>query len=102
MMAHRVARLRHAFGLSQTTAEALAVLIYGGEGAGLLQLVGKHRAGSHCQTFTLLRLRPGLSDAENILTLPSPEKHRGAEKGGEGLRLHMTRKSDRHGARIKQ
>lgn len=31
MMAHRVARLRHAIGLSQAIAEALAVLIYGGE-----------------------------------------------------------------------
>ena len=31
MMAHRVARLRHAFGLSLTMAEALAVLIYGGD-----------------------------------------------------------------------
>ncbi|MBI1170087.1 hypothetical protein GC209_01700 [bacterium] len=42
------------------------------EGAGLLQLVGKHRAGSHSQTFTLTRLRPGMADAENVLTLPRP------------------------------
>ena len=41
------------------------------ETAGLLVLVGKHRAGSHGQTFTLSRLRPGLSDAPNVLTLPN-------------------------------
>ena len=55
------------------------------EGAGLLRLAGKHLAGSHCQSFTLLRLRPGISDAENVLTLPRPEKHRGGgKKGGKG------------------
>lgn len=31
MMAMRVARLRQAYGLSQTLAEALAALIYGGD-----------------------------------------------------------------------
>ena len=30
MMALRIARLRHSYGLSQTVAEALAALIYGG------------------------------------------------------------------------
>ena len=54
------------------------------EGAGLLRLVGKHRAGSHCQTFTLLRLRSGLSDADNVLTLPSPVL--GGREGEEGGR----------------
>lgn len=48
------------------------------ETAGLLQLVGKHRAGSHCQTFTLTRNRPGLSsDASNVLALPNAGLDRG-------------------------
>ena len=42
------------------------------ECAGLLQLVGKHRAGFHGQTFTLTRLRPGMDDAENVLTIARP------------------------------
>lgn len=42
------------------------------ESAGLLRQVGKHRAGSHCQTFTLTRLRPGMAEAENILTMQRP------------------------------
>lgn len=62
------------------------------EAAGLLQLVGRHRAGSHCQTFTLTRHRPGLSDANNVLPLPCADL--GGGQAGEGLRLHMTRKSD--------
>jgi len=33
---------------------------------------GKHRAGFHGQTFTLTRLRPGMDDAENILTIARP------------------------------
>ena len=65
--------------------------------AGLLQLVGKHRAGSHCQTFTLIRSRPGRSDADNVLTMPSPDLGRVGKKQAEGLRLHMTSKSDPHG-----
>lgn len=41
-------------------------------GAGLLQQVGKHLAGSHGQTFTLARLRPGMADADNVVTLARP------------------------------
>lgn len=47
------------------------------EAAGLLQLVGKHLAGSHCQTFSLTRNRPGLADASNVLSLPSADVDRG-------------------------
>ena len=52
------------------------------ETAGLLRLVGKHRAGLHCQTFTLQRLRPGLIDAENVLAMLNPDLDRGREMEG--------------------
>lgn len=52
------------------------------EAAGLLRLVGKHRAGLHCQTFTLTRIRPGLINTDNVLTLPSTDLHRGQGKKG--------------------
>ena len=52
------------------------------QAVGLLQKVGNHRAGSVHQTFTLARLRPGLSDAPNIAPLP-PRMVRG-EAGGAG------------------
>jgi hypothetical protein len=55
------------------------------EGAGLLEMVSKHRAGSHGQSFTLKRLRPGAYDAENILTLPVSEWcPEGRRRRGEG------------------
>ena len=53
------------------------------ETAGLLRLVGKHRAGSHGQTFTLSRLRPGMSDAPNVLSLTSAANPERPRKGGE-------------------
>jgi hypothetical protein len=55
------------------------------QAVGLLQLVGKHRAGSVHQTFTLARLRPGMTDAANIAPLPSPmERKVTGKKGGRG------------------
>ena len=57
------------------------------ESAGLLKLVGKHRAGSHGQTFTLSRLRPGLADAPNVLSLPNPANPRGHGKGGRRAKI---------------
>lgn len=39
------------------------------QAAGLLQLVGNHRAGSVHRTFALARLRPGMIDAPNITRL---------------------------------
>ena len=39
------------------------------QAVGLLRLVGKHRAGSVHQTFTLIHLRPGLGDAPNVMPL---------------------------------
>lgn len=55
------------------------------EAAGLLRLVGKHQAGSHCQTFTLIRIRPGQIDADNVLAMPSPDLDKGQRrKGGKG------------------
>ena len=53
------------------------------ETAGLLQLVGKHRAGSHCQTFTLIRSRPGLTDVKNVLIMPSLDLDRVAGRKEE-------------------
>jgi hypothetical protein len=40
------------------------------QAVGLLQLVGKHRAGSVHQTFALTRLRPSLTDAPNVTSMP--------------------------------
>ena len=54
-------------------------------GAGLLVMVGKHLAGSHCQTFTLTRIRPGQIDAKNVLAMPSHDLDLGqGKKGGKG------------------
>ncbi len=41
------------------------------QAVGLLEMVGKHRAGSVHQTFTLARLRPDMTKAPNITRLPS-------------------------------
>lgn len=55
------------------------------EAVGLLQLVGKHRAGAVHQTFVLARLRPGLSDAPNIARLPNRNGDTPTERtGGRG------------------
>ena len=62
------------------------------ENAGLLRLVGKHLAGAHCQTFALIRLRPGMEGAENVLTLPGRVGLGGG--GKEGGRAKVT--YDRH------
>mgnify|MGYP000618979940 CR=1 FL=1 len=40
------------------------------EGAGLLRLVGRHRAGSAPQTFALTRPRPGIGGAVNVQSMP--------------------------------
>ncbi len=48
---------------------------------GLIALVGKHLAGSRPQTFVLQRLRPGQSDAENVLPI-NPSAGRGKQGGG--------------------
>lgn len=57
------------------------------EGSGLLQLVGKHRAGSHCQSFTLIRPRPGQIDAGNVLMMPRPDLGRGQRTRGGGAKI---------------
>ena len=44
------------------------------EGAGLLRLAGRHRAGSTPQTFTLNRPQPGISGAVNVLPLPNAQR----------------------------
>ncbi|MEB8387420.1 hypothetical protein OO012_09285 [Rhodobacteraceae bacterium KMM 6894] len=41
------------------------------EGAGLLRLVDRHRAGSRPQTFALTRPHPGINGAGNVETMPS-------------------------------
>jgi hypothetical protein len=40
------------------------------EGAGLLRLVGRHRAGSVPQTFALTRPHPGIGGAVNVQSMP--------------------------------
>ncbi|OUS20370.1 hypothetical protein A9Q95_08280 [Rhodobacterales bacterium 59_46_T64] len=40
------------------------------EGAGLLRLVGRHRAGSKPQTFALIRSHPGIGGAVNVQSMP--------------------------------
>jgi hypothetical protein len=47
------------------------------EAAGLLQLVGNHRAGSAPQAYRLTRMRPGVEDAVNVERLSSQPIRRG-------------------------
>jgi hypothetical protein len=47
------------------------------EAAGLLQLVGNHRAGSALQTYRLTRMRPSVEDAVNVERLSSQPIRRG-------------------------
>lgn len=44
------------------------------EGAGLLRLVGRHRAGSKPQTFALTRPHPGIGGAVNVETMPKARR----------------------------
>jgi hypothetical protein len=53
------------------------------EAAGLVRLVGNHRAGSVHQTFALNRLRPGIGEAQNVMPLSGATKGK-AEKWGRG------------------
>jgi hypothetical protein len=48
------------------------------QAVGLLKLVGKHRAGAVRQTFTLIRLRPGLGYALNVTSLTGHSQQKGA------------------------
>ena len=52
------------------------------QAVGLLELVGKHKAGAKHQTFTLNRLRPGAVDAPNVASLSRPKGP--GKKGGRG------------------
>lgn len=53
------------------------------EDAGLLRLVGKHRAGSRPQTFVLTRMRPGLADVDRLPIRSNTVR----EKKGEGSKI---------------
>jgi len=44
------------------------------EGAGLLRLVGRHRAGSKPQTFALTRPHPGIGGAVNVEAMPKTRR----------------------------
>lgn len=55
------------------------------EGAGLLRLAGKHRAGSRPQTYILTRLRPGADGAANVQNMPNAP--RGSVHGKTGGRV---------------
>ncbi len=46
------------------------------EGAGLLRLVGFHRAGSNPQTFTLTKPLPSMAGAGNVQPMPSAARDR--------------------------
>jgi len=52
------------------------------EGAGLLRLAGKHRAGSRPQTYVLTRLRPGIERTENVEPLPIAQRDTVQGKAG--------------------
>jgi len=55
------------------------------EGAGLLRLVGRHRAGSRPQTFALTKLHPGIGRAVNLQTHSNKQRSVTATKGrGKG------------------
>jgi len=57
------------------------------EGAGLLRLAGRHRAGSTPQTFTLTRPHVGLAGAGDVQAMPSAVQHSGRGKQGEGAKI---------------
>jgi hypothetical protein len=55
------------------------------QGAGLLRLVGRHRAGSRPQTFVLTRLHPGIGGVVNVEAMPKARRNGAREKtGGRG------------------
>ncbi len=55
------------------------------EGAGLLWLAGRDRAGSKCRTYALTRLNPGVTDAERLTPLIGSPRDRLQRKAeGEG------------------
>ena len=57
------------------------------EGAGLLRLVGRHRAGSVPQTFALTRPHPGIGSAVNVQSMLSASSDvvQGKQGGGASL-----------------
>jgi hypothetical protein len=57
------------------------------EGAGLLRLVGRHRAGSAPQTFSLTRSHSGIGSAVNVQSMPSASSDvvQGKQGGGASL-----------------
>jgi hypothetical protein len=57
------------------------------EHAGLLRLVGLHRAGSVPQTFALTRPHPGIDEAINLHTFPNSRLGPVAGKQGEGTSI---------------
>lgn len=54
------------------------------QSAGLLKLVGHHKAGSRPQTFALTRLHSGAAVVRGITDMPSAPKGSGRVKQGEG------------------
>lgn len=57
------------------------------EDAGLLRLVGKHRAGARPQTFVLTRMRPGLPDADRLPIRSATMGGAVQDKKGEGAKV---------------
>lgn len=60
------------------------------QAVGLVALVGCHRAGSVHQTFTLARLRPGLTEIPNVAQLPMHKS--GTPSGGTAKITYHARK----------
>ena len=57
------------------------------ERAGLLRLVGHHRAGSTPQTFTLTRSHIGLAGGGEVQAMPSAVQQSSGGKQGEGAKI---------------
>lgn len=52
------------------------------QAAGLLRLVGRHRAGSKPQTIALTRLHPGIGGAVDVETMSKASPVRVSEEAG--------------------
>ncbi len=69
-----------AAGLTDLSEKAFRAARRALESAGLLHMVGKHRAGAHGQIFTLARLRPTMAD--NVQRLHEATHPRGGKSRG--------------------
>ena len=81
-------------GLTDLSARAFRAARRMLETNGLLHLASKHIAGKARQTYQLHQLRPAMASAPNVLPMAREISAPSVGgRGGEGLRLHMTRNS---------